>query len=221
MAGKLKHILQIESLVMSFPNQLTVLRMFLTPLFAIVLTFDSLACKYISLSIFILASLTDWYDGYAARKLGKITSTGKYLDPLADKLLVSTAFGVFAYLGYIKVWMFVVIASRDLLITGLRSYALYQGKPIETSNFAKWKTACQMFAIYLLFIWLIARTHHPEDPAPTIFQKIEDWQLIYNLMFFVTFYTLATGVSYLVVNRRHLKNLAIAFYRVFVPTNIR
>lgn len=220
-AGSLKQVFQIENLIMSFPNQLTVFRIILTPLLAVVVIFDGLAWKYVSLSIFILASLTDWYDGYAARKFGKITSTGKYLDPLADKLLVSTAFGIFAYLGLIKLWMFFVMASRDLLITGFRAYAISQGRPMETSNFAKWKTACQMFAIYLLFIWLIARAHYPGDPAPAILQKIEDWQLIYNLMFFVTLYTLATGVSYLVVNRRHLKNLIIAFYRVFVPTNIR
>ncbi|RMF61004.1 MAG: CDP-diacylglycerol--glycerol-3-phosphate 3-phosphatidyltransferase [Calditrichaeota bacterium] len=207
---------------MSLPNQLTVLRIILTPLFAVFLTFESLYFKYVSLFIFILASLTDWYDGYVARKFGSITPTGKYLDPLADKFLVATAFGVFAYLGYVKLWMFVLIASRDILVTGLRSYVLSQGKKFETSRLAKWKTATQMAAIYLLFIFVIAKEQiASQDASPGLLEDVERWNLVYNLMLFVTIFTVSTGVTYLRDNRRHLKSLAIAFYRVFVPTNVR
>lgn len=205
---------------MSLPNQLTVLRIVLTPLFAVFLTFQAITFKYVAFFIFFLASLTDWYDGYLARKSDKITSTGKYLDPLADKLLVSTAFGVFYYLGYVEFWMFVAIALRDIIITALRSYAISKGHPIETSNFAKWKTASQMVAIYLLFIWMIAKALYVDKPTVVI-TFVEQYSLIYNIMLFVTLYTVTSGVSYLVDNRGHLKSLAIAFYRVFVPTNVR
>ncbi|MFQ5752566.1 MAG: CDP-diacylglycerol--glycerol-3-phosphate 3-phosphatidyltransferase [bacterium] len=207
---------------MSYPNQLTVFRMILTPLFAVILTFEGIYFKYVSFSIFVLASLTDWYDGYIARKSGSVTSTGKYLDPLADKLLISTAFGVFTYLGFVKLWMFVVIALRDIVITGLRSYAISKNKRFTTSNMAKWKTGCQMVAIYLIFIWMILKeSYSGQEHTPAFFDDIESWNLLRNLMLFVTVFTVTTGVSYLYENRRHLKSLAIAFYRVFVPTNVR
>lgn len=207
---------------MSLPNRLTVLRIVLTPLFAVVLIFENLYFKYLSLFIFILASLTDWYDGYFARKHGSITSAGKYLDPLADKLLISTAFGIFTFLGYVPLWMFVVIALRDILITGLRSYAISRGEVFATSIWAKWKTATQMFAIYCLFIWMIAESRYSNEiAAPAFLTKIKEWDLMGKLMLFVTIYTVTTGVSYLYENRQHLKSLAVAFYRVFVPTDVR
>jgi len=204
---------------MSVPNKLTVLRIVLTPVFAV-----SFAVKlyYLSLLVFFIASLTDWYDGHLARKFGKVTPVGKYLDPLADKLLVSTAFAMFLYLGYMKLWMFALIVSRDFLITALRSYALYIGKPFQTTMFAKWKTAVQMAAIYLVFFWVIAK-HQTlgEETTPAVFDNVERWNLIYNLMFFVTVYTVVSGMAYLYENRGRLKDIAIAFYRVFVPTNVR
>jgi CDP-diacylglycerol--glycerol-3-phosphate 3-phosphatidyltransferase len=182
------------------------------------LTFEALHYKYIAFSLFVLASLTDWYDGYIARKYGNITSTGKYLDPLADKLLISTTFGVFVYLGHVEFWMFLVIALRDILITALRSYAISTNKPFATSSLAKWKTAFQMFAIYLILIWIIAES---QSQQPVALAFIAEWKLRESLMWLVTFFTIATGVSYMYVNRSHLKSLAIACYRVFVPTNVR
>jgi len=205
---------------MSLPNQFTVLRMVLTPLFAVLLTFHGIVFKYASFLIFFLAALTDWYDGYLARKSGSCTSTGKYLDPLADKLLVSTAFGIFYYLGYVEFWMFLAMALRDIIITALRSYAISKGRQVETSSFAKWKTASQMFSITVLYVWMLMREISP-DVQSRLVATVEDHNLIYNLLLFVTVYTIATGVSYLIDNRNHLKNLAIAFYRVFVPTNVR
>lgn len=207
---------------MSLPNQLTILRMALTPVFAVLLTIEGSYFRYMSLLVFALASLTDWYDGYVARRFGTTTITGKYLDPLADKMLVSTAFGMFAYLKLIPVWMFVVIALRDAAVTGLRAYALSTNRQFETSNFAKWKTATQMAAIYMLLIWIIARQDMaPGSSASEFLAAVESWNLVWKGMLFVTLYTLMTGLLYLVENRDLLKNLAIACYRVFVPTNVR
>jgi CDP-diacylglycerol--glycerol-3-phosphate 3-phosphatidyltransferase len=206
---------------MSLPNQLTVLRIALTPLLAVFLTLEDLTSKYIAFGIFILATMTDWYDGYIARKYGSTTVTGKYLDPLADKLLVSTVFGVFTYLGAIPFWMFAIIVLRDIVITGLRAYAHSKGKLFETSNIAKWKTASQMLAIYFLFFDLIFSAAYRGEAAPALLTYVEDANLLWNYMLFVTLYTLATGISYLYDNRHHLKSLAIDFYRVFIPTNVR
>ncbi len=207
---------------MALPNQLTLIRIILTPVFAFTLTIDVVWARYLSFCIFVLASFTDWYDGYIARRYGKVTRIGKYLDPLADKLLIAAAFGMFTYLGYVKFWMFAVIALRDFLITGLRSYALYQNKTFTTSSLAKWKTFSQMIAIYFILIWLIIKASYQEDESlPVIFLKFEDWNVINYLMLFVTFFTLATGISYIYDNRHHLKSLVISFYRVFMPTNVR
>jgi len=209
-------------LPMSFPNQLTVLRMMLTPVLAVVITIDDLRFKYLALAIFMLAAFTDWYDGYAARKLNKRTKTGKYLDPLADKLLVSTILGVFAFLQYIPVWMFLAIGLRDILITALRAYVISTRKSFETSNFAKWKTASQMATIFFLLVWsLLQQQAQAGGPLHNIVSFVEEWNLVWSTMLFVTVYTVMTGVMYLVENRHHLKSLAIAFYRVFVPTNVR
>ncbi|NIR48788.1 CDP-diacylglycerol--glycerol-3-phosphate 3-phosphatidyltransferase [candidate division KSB1 bacterium] len=208
---------------MSRPNQLTVFRMILTPLFATILILTKhIYLRYFSLFLFVFACLTDWYDGYVARKSGNITLTGKYLDPLADKILISTAFGVFTYLGYVDLWMFLVIALRDAIITALRSYGISKNQPLVTSTSAKWKTACQMLAIYLIFIWMILKEQYAvRGTEPEFVSAVEEWHLIHYLMLFVTLFTVYTGASYLYENRRHLKSLAIACYRVFVPTNVR
>jgi CDP-diacylglycerol--glycerol-3-phosphate 3-phosphatidyltransferase len=206
---------------MSLPNQLTILRIILTPLLAVLLTVEGLMFKYAAFGIFFIATLTDWYDGYIARKRGITTTTGKYLDPLADKLLVSTVFGVFSYLGYVPFWMFALIVSRDIVITALRAYAHSKSKLFETSNFAKWKTASQMLAIYLLFFYVIAKASYTGEPQSGFMDYAERTNLTWNFMLFVTLYTVATGVSYLFDNRHHLKSLAIDFYRVFIPTNVR
>lgn len=207
---------------MALPNQLTILRIVLTPVFAVSLTYEALWIRYFSLSIFFVAALTDWYDGRIARQNGNVTKIGKYLDPLADKLLISTAFGMFTYLGLVKFWMFAVIAARDFLITGLRSYALFLNKPFTTSYVAKLKTAFQMLAIYFILIWLIVKeSHRTGGGNPIIIDDVENWNAIAYLMLFVTLFTLTTGISYLYENRRQLKSLVISFYRVFVPTNVR
>lgn len=203
---------------MSKPNQLTTLRILLTPVLALAMLYEE---NFWALGIFVAAALTDWYDGYVARTFGGATRTGKYLDPLADKLLVMTAFGIFAYLEYVPVWMFWVIALRDILITALRAYAMSTEKQFETSSVAKWKTATQMLSIFLLLIWIIASQSYAGEKMPFVIQKIQDWNLVWSMLLLVTLYTLYTGVLYLLDNRRHLKSLAMAFYRVFVPTNVR
>ncbi len=207
---------------MTLPNQLTVLRMVLTPIFAFAFIQTELYFKYAALTVFVIAALTDWYDGYVARKHNAISQTGKYLDPLADKLLVSTAFFLFAFLNYIPFWMVWIIVLRDVSITLLRWYALNTGKQFETSTNAKWKTTAQMVIIHLLLIWSIVETQFLTGiNAPTILQLVIDWELIWYLTFFVTAYTLLTGIIYLFENRGHLKSLAVTCYRVFVPTNVQ
>ena len=122
---------------MGLPNQLTVLRMILTPLLVYLLSRESLNFRCYALVVFLVASLTDWYDGYVARKWGIVTQWGKFLDPLADKILVLTMFCVFVWLGVVKTWMVVVIAARDIIMTLLRLYGDWKRQPVVTSMSAK------------------------------------------------------------------------------------
>ena len=148
---------------MNLPTQLTVLRILLTPIFVGLLFMESLGVKIGSLAVFIIASLTDWYDGYVARKIGVVTMWGQFLDPLADKILISSALICFSVLGYIQEWMVLIIIIRDLIITAMRSYAVLQNQRFQTNFLAKIKTCSQVVAIYLVFIYYLFTW--PQTPA--------------------------------------------------------
>jgi CDP-diacylglycerol--glycerol-3-phosphate 3-phosphatidyltransferase len=206
---------------MSLPNQLTVLRIVLTPLVVFLLLVENLYCRYLSLLVFLLASLTDWYDGYIARKLGYVTKSGKFLDPLADKVLVLSIFFTLAWLDIVKAWMVAAIVGRDVLVTGLRSYAAWKRQPIVTSISAKWKTAGQLTAIYLILVYLVAQAHAlATDTSPAWLVWLKDSQVLDKMMWVVTLFTLATGIQYLFENWHHVRSLMLAFYRAFAPGNL-
>ena len=118
---------------MNVPNILTVFRILLTPLFIYLLFNDFLFSNFFALVVFVLASITDAYDGYYARKYNVETEIGNFLDPLADKILVSSAFISFHLLGLIELWMVAVILFRDLLITLLRIAMKRNGYSLKTS----------------------------------------------------------------------------------------
>ena len=105
---------------MNLPNLLSLIRIILTPLFIILLFSNVPNAKFFALLVFAIAAITDAYDGYLARKYNQITPEGKFLDPLADKILVLSAFISFAFIGIIDFWMVGVIIFRDSFITGLR-----------------------------------------------------------------------------------------------------
>ena len=193
---------------MVLPNQLTVLRIILTPVFLFLFLSDNPLLKQISVGIYIIAAFTDWYDGWLARKFNYITDWGKFLDPLADKILTSAAFLAFAFLGVLKLWMVIIIIVRDLLITGLRLYADYKKKSFTTSWAAKWKTFLQMFFIYyLLLVYTLITFDKIYVGNEALFAALTDEMLIYYLMLFITAITFYTGVSYLYKNRLLIKQL--------------
>jgi CDP-diacylglycerol--glycerol-3-phosphate 3-phosphatidyltransferase len=185
------------------PNQLTLLRIAMTPVFLYYLFSADPVHKQIALGIFILAAITDWYDGYVARRWGFVTRWGKFLDPLADKILTSAAFISFIYIGYAEAWMVWVIVIRDFLMTFLRAYGEYKRKPINTSGFAKTKTFFQLVVIYLFLLEYIVRT------APDLntqfgwmFDIVATPVIMYVLMLITTILTAMTGVMYLYTNKK-------------------
>ncbi len=138
---------------MNLPNALTLLRIALSPVFMMLFIIDNLWTRFWAMVIFIIAALTDLYDGYYARKYGVTTSFGKFMDPLADKILVSVAFISFVTLGYVEMWMVLAIIFREFLITGLRSLAAYKGVVIVPTRWAKVKTFMQMTAIAVILLY--------------------------------------------------------------------
>ena len=187
---------------MVLPNQLTILRIILTPVFLILFLSSDPFLKQISLAIFVIAALTDWYDGWLARKFNYITTWGKFWDPLADKILTSAAFIGFAVLNIVEVWMIVIILTRDFIITGLRAYADYKNFPFPTSYYAKWKTFIQMlFLYYLLIVYIGMNTEQIYIGNENIFSIMMDEDFIYSSMLIITLITLHSGVTYFVKNR--------------------
>lgn len=138
---------------MNLANKLTLLRIFLVPIFVI---FMILGNNYygviIATVIFIIASITDKIDGHIARSRNQITDFGKFMDPLADKLLVTAAFVSLVGLKIIPAWAVIIILSREFAVTGLRTLAASSGKVIAASNWGKLKTVFQMVAIILLLV---------------------------------------------------------------------
>ncbi len=135
---------------MNLPNGLTLMRIFLAPLLVAVLL-----TKYnvlFAALIFLSASLTDLLDGYLARKRGQVTTLGTLLDPVADKLLISSAFISLVQLQVVPAWMVVIIIGREFAVSGLRSIASAQGFTIEASELGKMKMATQVAAITLLIL---------------------------------------------------------------------
>ena len=146
--------------------------------------------------IFFIASVTDAYDGYYARKYNQITPEGKFLDPLADKILVSSAFISFALLDIIDFWMVGLIVFRDLFVTGLRMAMEQKGLSMVTSTIAKAKTFIITFILSVLGIKGLSLAW-----AVPMLDIVKEYSLIYNLTLVVTIFTVFTGLTYLYVNR--------------------
>jgi len=193
---------------MTLPNQLTVLRIILTPIFLyLFLSKDPLLIQ-ISLGVFLIAALTDWYDGWLARKFNYITDWGKFWDPLADKILTSTAFLGFVFVGLLQLWMVVLIVLRDLIITLLRIYAESRGYNFVTSYYAKWKTVLQMvFLYYLLLLYGGLNTVEVYSGNEHLFSLLSNKNLIYGVMLVITVITVHSGITYLLKNKNLIKKL--------------
>lgn len=160
---------------------------------------DGVWTKLWATIVFVIAALTDLADGYYARKYGISTSFGKFFDPLADKILTSVAFIAFVTLGYIEMWMVLVIIIREFLITGLRTMAAYKGALINPTWWAKVKTFMQMSMIVLILLVINLRTFLPEANVSTGWLQspvVDD--AIFWLMLLTVILTVATAVDYLV-----------------------
>ena len=188
---------------MNLPNKITVSRILLIPIFMLFMLVDfnfgtvNLLNTEIQTShligglIFIFASITDWLDGYIARKYELITNMGKFLDPLADKLLVSAAFIILVELGNAASWIVIVIISREFAVTGLRLILAGGGEVVAANQLGKIKTVTQIIAIVSL---LFNNIYFESIGVP--FGTI--------MLYIALFFTVWSGVDYFYKNRRVL-----------------
>ncbi|MFH1238545.1 MAG: CDP-diacylglycerol--glycerol-3-phosphate 3-phosphatidyltransferase [bacterium] len=203
---------------MTLPNKLTLIRISLVPIFMAFIFSDNLYTRILALLIFIVASLTDIYDGLLARRYQCITDFGRFMDPLADKLLICSAFISFVELRELKIpaWMVIVIISREFIITGLRSVAARKGEVIPADSAGKFKTTSQIIVIIIILLILIINTwlekirHLP--PADLLLSK--GWlyyfgltlrELPFFLVFLATIMTVISGLSFIFKNKTILR----------------
>jgi len=176
---------------MNIANQLTLFRIILTVPFMFFLSMgakDNLNnFKEIASIIFVVAAITDFFDGYLARKKNMVTDFGKIMDPLADKILVVSALLIFVELAYIPAWMVILILTRDSLVAGIRNVAASKGEVIAAGPLGKYKTATQMISIVLI----IFLGNHP---------------LTFLLMLIPVVLTIWSGVDYCMKGKDYLLN---------------
>lgn len=183
---------------MNLPNVLTVLRVILTGMFIYFFLQDGPRPLLIALCVFTAASLTDYLDGYIARKHNLITDFGKIMDPIADKFLVLSAFFMFMNKSLIAGWMFYLICAREVIVTVLRLNAVSKGAALAAEGAGKLKTVLQIVAVYLIIIFNIAGQFldHAQFRAAA--------SGVYVLMLAVVGLTLWSGASFILNNRKEL-----------------
>lgn len=177
---------------MNLANKITLIRVLLVPVFVIVLYLDYNYATYVAAAIFIIASLTDTLDGYIARSRNLVTNFGKFVDPLADKVLVAAALISLVEFGKVPAWVVIVIITREFTITGFRTLAASEGVTIAASPLGKVKTITQLIAIIALLL-----DNFPFNLINIPFDMI--------MLYISLFFTVISGVDYLYKNKDALK----------------
>ena len=186
---------------MNLPNCLTVSRIFLTFVFVFLISFNTLFSTILAALVFWVASLTDYLDGRIAQRRKLITTFGKIMDPIADKILMLSAFVVFMQMGVIAFWMVVIIVLREVFVTVSRLLAMRSGLVLAAEKLGKIKTVLQIVAASLILIFLILEKSFFQTPN---WYNIEDVFLgLINIIMFATVgITLVSGISYFKQKRK-------------------
>ena len=177
---------------MNIPTKITLFRIFLVPVFAVLALSQMKFGNILAAAVFIIASISDFIDGYYARRYNMVTNLGKFLDPLADKILVLTAMIILVSTGRLAVWILIVIMCRDFMVDGLRLLAIEHNEVIAASKVAKLKTAMQMVMVIVLLLsgvftaeWYIVLCH--------VITALAVWLTVY------------TGCDYVVKGRKFIQ----------------
>lgn len=196
---------------MTTPNKLTLLRIIIAPLFVYFFVIDSFVMRLIALGLFVIAALTDMIDGYLARKSGTTTSFGRFMDPLADKILVSSALISFVALDYASVYPVLIIIGREFGITGLRLLAASRGQIIAPTPGAKLKTFLQLVVVGAVLTFISLESGLRQAGNTWLERSTIDFQFYFNLAFWLTAaVTAITGLDYTV---RYFATIKSALHR--------
>jgi len=187
----------------NLPNSITVCRLVLTAIFVGGTVLVSTVGHWIALVAFVIAAISDWFDGYFARKLGMVTPLGKLLDPVADKVLVCSAFVYLSSMRLCPVWITVLILAREFLITGLRQIAIEAGQVLPADNLGKWKTGMQLAYCITCLVWFAVEKHASHNPLFWLLHFLsnpEAW-LMPIFLWLALALTLISGWNYMWANR--------------------
>ena len=180
---------------MNWPNRLSLIRIASVPVITLLLALNNLGwTMYVALFLFIFASITDFVDGHIARKYNLVTNFGKFIDPVADKLLVLSTMAMISWHDILPAWIVVAVLFREIAVDGLRLVAVEQGKVIAAGKLGKIKTACQMTMIitHLVYLAQFPLLHH-----------LAYWLLIPTQIAALAM-TLWSGADYLIKNKEVL-----------------
>jgi CDP-diacylglycerol--glycerol-3-phosphate 3-phosphatidyltransferase len=190
---------------MNLPNKLTLLRIAMVFVFIPLLFIHGVWAKVAAFLVFLAASMTDLLDGYLAKKNNQVTDFGRLMDPIADKILILSAFLAFVEMGLVPAWMVIVIIFREAAVTGLRILAMGKGRIIPADAAGKHKTVSQVVVILLILICMIFRESGRLTLWPAGAESIYR-DSVFLLMLITVVLTLISGVSYLVKNREVYSN---------------
>jgi CDP-diacylglycerol--glycerol-3-phosphate 3-phosphatidyltransferase len=194
----------------NLPNTITLSRLILTAGFVIFVAWDSTWGHVTALILFIIAAISDFVDGWLARKMNLVTPLGKLLDPLADKILVCAAFVFLTAKGICPVWITSLIIGREFLVTGLRQIAIEAGQVMAADKLGKWKTTFQLIYLISGLIWLTFETMNTVPPGLNFFHVLTTpwgesaWLMPITLGIAVAL-TVISGWNYLWASRYLLK----------------
>lgn len=186
---------------MNLPNKLTISRLVFTFAFMCCIFYPGAIAKTLAIFFFMLAALTDYFDGRIARKRNLITNFGKLMDPIADKILVLAAFLAFVELKLMPAWMIIIILSRELLITGIRLLCAAGGIVIAAAKEGKHKTVSQFFSIFVVLFLILIRELCSRLGIWSSGREVLMKNTIFMLFFITTFLTLISGITFLYRNR--------------------
>ena len=180
-------------ITLSHPNTLTLFRIAVIPIIVILMLYPNRISTWIAALLFSAAAITDYFDGYFARRFGLVSNLGKVMDPVADKLLASSAFIMLASLGWVPAWIVCIIIGREIAVTGLRNIIAEKGEDVSASNLGKYKTGFKIAAIIPLLI------HYP-------FFGLDPQAIGVFFLWGALAFTLWSGADYFFKFRNLLKN---------------
>lgn len=180
---------------MNTANKITMIRVFLVPVFMVLFMIDTTACRLSALGVFVLASITDAIDGHVARKYNQTTTFGKFVDPLADKVLTTAAFLILMHYGRMSVWAVMIVLTREFMVAGVRLTAAGEGNVVAASMWGKMKTVTQMAAVIVAM--LLMGTEKFLGVPSIVISDILIWISVA--------FTIISGLDYLIKNRHLMK----------------